>query len=365
MIGPLGDAVWLHTGGRLGEHVPDLARLAGGVVLDGDVTGPRADAVHRAGVPTMLQHSCAVAEPDPEPGLFDLTEYDDPDRAWLERQLRRGVSVLTTRGEYLGRPEAGGERHRRLARTVTVSEGLLRLAAQEERHLPRLATIPVDYRWLRDPRCRVELLDALGGLDGAVGLMIGIGKSSNDPLADVRVVEGLVELVRSRPDMVLLRSDHGVLGAYAMGAAGGSIGLGTGARHLVPPGSRSYSPNPTDRTARFLVPALWTFWRGSRFDAVPDDPLYHCDCRICDGRSLARFQDETLAVEADRHSVACWSDVATTMEGLGTSEREAYWFRLCQQAVDNLDELFDRDGIVESPSKQLRAWCQLAGIAVV
>jgi hypothetical protein len=185
----------------------------------------------------------------------------------------------------------------------------------------------------------------------------------DDPFTDVRAIEGLVALIRAHPQMALLRSDHAALGALALGAVAGSIGLSTGSRHFVPPGQRGFK-HFEDKTARLLVPSIWAFWRGSRFDVMPDLPLYRCDCRVCGGRSVARFQDERLALEADRHTVTCWSDIAAELRDLTSSQREKYWFELCRRAVTNLDELFLQDGILAMPSLQLQAWCKFAGIPV-
>lgn len=356
---PLTDRIWAHTGAQLRETTCDLATLADGLVLTGDVTGPLADQIHASQIPLILQHP--VTETAPASATLFHTAEDAADRNWLQTQLRREATILTSRTTWLAEPARLADPVAELTVAIDRCHRFLALASREVPGRARMALLPVDYRWLRNVAWRRRLAGAIAHLNGTVGLMIA---HRQDPFATVDAIEGLAELIQAHPSVVLLRSDHAALGALAIGATGGSIGLTTGSRHLVPPGNPGFA-NHDDKTARLLVPAVWGFWMGSRFDTAPDLALYRCNCRVCDGRSLLRFQDERLAPEADRHTVTCWTQVATQLAGRTGSQRQDYWFQLCQTAVDNLDELGIQHGILENPSRQLSAWCEFAGIRVV
>lgn len=357
--GPLSDRIWAHTGAQMRETTRDLATLAGGLILTGDVTGSLADQVHASQMPVMLQHP--VKETTSAAATLLHNAEDAADRSWLQTQLGRNVAMVVSRTTWVPNPASLDNPRADLTTSVDRCSRFLALAAREVPGLERMALIPVDYRWLRHVPSRRLLAGAIADLDGTVGLMVA---HRDDPFASVEVIAGLVELIQAHPSLALLRSDHAALGALALGATGGSIGLTTGSRHLVPPGSRGFANND-DKTARLLVPSVWGFWMGSRFDTAPDLPLYRCNCRVCGGRSLLRFQDERLAPEADRHTVTCWAHVAAQLAARTSSQRQDYWFDLCQTAVDNLDELGIRHGILEHPSRQLASWCEFAGIRVV
>lgn len=356
--GPLDERIWLHTGGRLLKHVPELARTAGGVMLSGLLTGPLANEICNNSVPVAIEHRPDTSDVPANPELLSRTDQDI-DQAWLLTQLRRDVSVVASRGNYLARPSAPEPARRQIRAAVNRIRAFVGQVDARVPTQPRIGLLAVDRRWLSQIPLQKILIEGMSNINAPVGLMIA---HKADPLADVRVIDGLIKVVTSRSDVFLLRSDHAALGAFAFGAAGGSIGIGTGSRHYVPPGQRGWKDD--DRTPRLLIPSLWEFWRGSRFDAVPDDPLYRCVCFVCRNRSLARFQNELLKEEADRHTVAVWSTTATNLSKVTGGDREHYWLQMCREAAHNLRELEDRHGILQMPQAQLEAWCEFAGIPV-
>lgn len=185
-----------------------------------------------------------------------------------------------------------------------------------------------------------------------------------DPLDNARAVDGLVALVTGLPQVIILRCDHGLLGAYAFGALGGSIGINPTARHYVVPGSSGWA-DLTDQTPRVFLPSILAWWRGSRLGYYEGDELFKDHCAVCRGGSLARFEDEALTPEADAHSVASWSSIFYELRDLEPEKRPDHWIKLCSQAYDMLDALEDRHGILQPPSKQLKAWLRFAGIPAV
>ncbi|HEV8653804.1 MAG TPA: hypothetical protein VG276_31505 [Actinomycetes bacterium] len=223
-----------------------------------------------------------------------------------------------------------------------------------------MAIFAVSYSWLTSANPRRQLVAALQSVGEPIGLMLGKGK---DPLDNTRAVEGLVEIVQSVDRVAVLRCDHGALGAYAFGALGGSIGVGTSTRHFTAHGEGGWA-DLSDPTPRVFLPFLMAWWKGSRLPYYEGDPLFDCcTCSVCDGASLVRFQDERLEPEADAHSVACWSAIALELAELEAARRPERWVDLCRQAYARHDDIEDRhDGLLQPPSKQLKAWLRVVGI---
>lgn len=345
---PLRDGFWLHVGTRLPDNLEWLARRAGGLVAHPPSGTKASRRIAALGVPFAIQHR----------GERDLSQLPlfDPDETWILSQA--GSAVLTSRTCWIGPPPTPpGETLKgplaELAHFVTVAQQL-----QPGR--PLMAMIAISHKWLTDPQARQALNSALGSIDAPIGLMLG---KDTDPLDSVKAIEGLVDLVQAVPDVAVLRCDHGALGAYAFGAMGGSIGIGTSTRHFVPIGESGYA-DFTDQTPRLLLPFLLAWWKGSRVAYYDRDPMFECaPCVVCKGASLARFQDEALAIEASAHSVENWSRIGERLLATDPGRRADAWIALCQEAYDRLAELEDRpNGLLEPPSKQLRAWLRFAGV---
>lgn len=101
-IGPLTNRIWAYAGARLTEGIRELAAIAGGLVLSGDVQGQLADVIHAADTPVMLQHRLN-ADTTPQPTLFGDPDAD-AERMWLDRQLARNVPVVASRTSWLPNP---------------------------------------------------------------------------------------------------------------------------------------------------------------------------------------------------------------------------------------------------------------------
>jgi hypothetical protein len=350
-LSPLQDRVWLHVGARAPEYVERLARLAGGVVLQAPLRSPRTKELARSGMPVLLQHD-ARAEDDQRTLLA-------PDDAWLIDQT--ASAILASRVRWVPSPNLASEHALREA--ANEARLFLRLAREQAPTRSSMALFAVSHSWLTSAKPRHQLIAVLQSVGGSIGLMLGKGK---DPLDSAHAVEGLARVVQSVDQVAVLRCDHGALGAYAFGALGGSIGIGTSARHFVMPGKGGWA-DLSDPTPRVFLPSLMAWWKGSRLPYYEGDPLFDsCTCNVCDGASLVRFQDESLESEADAHSVACWSAIALELARVEPSRRAERWVDLCLQAYTHHDDIEDRHGgLPQPPSKQLKAWLRLAGIPAV
>ncbi len=350
-LGPLQDNFWLHLGARPPEYSERLAHLAGGVALQAPLSTTRARELARSGLPVLLQHNARQEQ--------SQTTLFAPDDAWLLDQT--SCAIVTSRVRWVPRPSPTSEQV--LHKAAEEAQSFLRLARKQLPTKPSLAVFAVSYQWLTSTNPRRQLVAALQAIGEPIGLMLG---KEQDPLDNTRAVEGLVEIVQSVDRVAVLRCDHGALGAYAFGAAGGSIGIGTSTRHFVPSDGEGWA-DISDPTPRVFLPLLMTWWKGSRLPYYEGDPLFDsCPCTVCNGASLIRFQDERLKPEAAAHSVACWSAIALELAKSERVRRSERWVDLCREAYARLDELEDRhDGLLQPPSKQLKAWLRLAGIPAV
>jgi hypothetical protein len=206
----------------------------------------------------------------------------------------------------------------------------------------------------------LKLAAAFQEVDGPLGVMFW---HADDPFSRTEALEGALELIRSRGDIGVLRSDIAALGLQAHGAVLGSIGVGTGTRHYTRPEARP-AADLHDRSPRVLVPPLLSYWRGSRIEVVGEDPLFACPCSVCDGKSLGRFADPSLKMEAAEHSVESWSCLAEELRQTPPSRREPWWSAKVTAALRHIVELEDRLYLPQPPSKQLSSWCEVIGVAV-
>ncbi|MBW3663381.1 MAG: hypothetical protein KY469_09805 [Actinobacteria bacterium] len=348
---PLNGAVWVHAGLKPPDHIGRVATAAGGVVLQGPPKYRQAREVLESGIPAMLQHD-ADLEPAPQPTLFG------PDESWLSEQ--HSCVVVSSRAGWVPPPSTEGRE--RLRQAVLTSRTSHAHATRSEPSRPFVAMVALSHKWLTSRESRREVISALRSVGAPIGLML---EKAMDPLDTVQAVEGLVTLVTELESVAVFRCDHGALGAMAFGATGGSIGIGTSTRHFLDPDDNSWA-DFTDRTPRVFLPFIMGWWKGSRLAYYEEDPMFRsCSCPVCRGASLARFQDEALRAEADAHSVACWADLARRLQDEDPGHRADAWLRLCQTAYDNLDAIEDTSGLLQAPSRQLKAWLRFAGVPAV
>lgn len=341
------DVMSVHFGSRVPDHAGRLMALAGGGVLTG--AGARGLALAPEGVPVVRQHTGA-----PEaPGLLS------PDGAWLLAQSR--YAAFTSRVQHLPAPAGAAEDRARLWAAADDADEFMKVALAEDARLPRIWILAIHEGWLKRPPLRAELAKRAADADGLLGLML---ENPGDPLASAKAVEGLMDLCdRLRDRLLIFRCDHGALGAYAFGAAGGSIGMSATSRHFTVPGRGGFRSE--DPTPRVFWPRIMAWWSGSRFGQLGEDALYDCGCAVCRGASLSRFQDAELQPEADAHNVASWSGMMRAVQACQRGgQREAHWIERCREAVQLLDDLEDGHNILQPPSRQLRAWCDVMGVPV-
>jgi hypothetical protein len=345
MVGNMKDQLWVHLGARPPDYASRLVHIAGGAMLQVSRANRSRNFLPN-GLPFAFQHDGS----DSGTQLSFISE----EKSWLLCQA--AATVLCSPVRWLSAPAEGGLAQ--LQGVVDAVRAFITVAELERPDLPRLGVFALDYRWLSTAGPRERLLNSFRSLGSPVGLMLG---KHHDPLDNAHTVEGLASLSAAVDELLILRCDHGALGALAFGASGGSIGSSTSTRHFVPPGGSTWK-DVTDPTPRVFVPSLLEWWKGSRLGYLADDPLFQCWCAECDGASLGRFQDESLKPEADAHSVRSWTDLAKLIASEEPDRRADRWITLCRQAYARLDELEDRRALLQAPSRQLKAWLRFAGV---
>lgn len=347
MMSLLPERTLVHFGRRLENNAPRLARRAGGAVLTGPHTGPLVSQLRALGEPLLFQDVGA-----PHIGVLPRSEE------WFA--IQEGIAaVYTTPVVYVeSRDKRNSSAASDLATAIGVAKSFQHLVETRDSGGEVLSVLALHHHWAsRDSNL---LLSALKEIDGPVGIMLW---SSGDPYREPRAIEGMLDIIRERGQVAILRSDLAAIGFQAFGSVFGSIGVGTGTRHFCRWGDKGFA-DLDDPSPRPLIPSMMAYWKGTRAAAVGSDPLLKCPCAVCQGQDLARFVDPALKQEAAEHSVEAWMTWVIEMESMPRSRRESWWIGRVRQAVFNGLELEERIYLPEPASKQLESWCKVLGVPV-
>jgi hypothetical protein len=320
------DVVWYVSGTVRPAEAERYAAAAGGVVVRGDAGRAVAGKLRRGGWsgPIWLDPA-AYERPGREP---DDTLFGD---RWGLVQDHLEVAERISPGAYV--PADEGD----LLRDAVARESAWLSDAGGGR-----LSLCLHWRWLTTDTGAV--VDQLGRAAAPVALSLAAG---DDPLG------------HRLPDVMLLRSDLGALGAVAHGASLGAFGTSTGVRHYVPPAT---SPGGArrDRTPSVFLPALLGFKLGSFCDQLPRDAVPMCDLPCCDGAHLSRFNDEHMTAEARAHNRHVVQAVISTLRDSPAPERAARFHSMCREAIQATAalEVAARRTIRRAP--QLLAWAALS-----
>lgn len=320
----------------LGPTDHDLIRLCAqhsdALTIRG-ASGPQHIAQLRAGgldVPVLFDREAWRAKPG-------ATVAPGP---WIDAQATAGADRLLTPGRYVPwSSDAPTEQLKRVALELAL--------ARRWEAVPLLA---VDARWLG--RDAVGLADALKAGGGPVALVLVEG---GDPLALSGAVQGLRYVAATVPGLMILRSDHGALGAVAFGARHAALGLRPGDRHGTTPDRRGFGKQG-DRTARVFVYAFADWFTAATIAgwALADPGWARCGLECCRGQDLSRFLDEDYADEVRLHNVLSLRQLADLVLDADGNERRTEFLGFCQQAADR----YGRSGFrgPQDPKAQLTGW---------
>lgn len=206
--------------------------------------------------------------------------------------------------------------------------------------------IALDSRWLAK-KCDV-VLEALREAGRPTALVLA---DRADPLAVGGAGPGLRRLSQSIPQLSILRSDHGSLGAIAFGAVHASIGLNTSTRHFATAAMRPR--RLPGGSSRVFVRSLVDWFRASEiagwFAAGLD---LRCNLPCCNGAGLDRFLDDDL--DATWHNMNALADFADVVLSVNEEDRAIEFLNTCRAAAS-------RYGLAgfkgpENPKAQLTGW---------
>lgn len=230
------------------------------------------------------------------------------------------------------------------------NHGSLLLVVNEQARLSRDLDagmlIALDSRWLA--KKHEIIVDALRDADRPVALVLA---DRADPLAVGGAVAGLRWVAQRVPQLSILRSDHGALGALAFGAVHAAVGLNSSTRHFATSAMRPRKL--PGGSSRVFVRPLIDWFRASEIAGWTAAGV-DLSCRLpcCDGAALARFLDDDL--DATWHNMNALADFADVVLNVNAEDRGIEFLNECRAAVS-------RYGLAgfkgpENPKAQLTGW---------
>ena len=165
--------------------------------------------------------------------------------------------------------------------------------------------------------------------------MFGAQKNPFDAAA---AIPNFRRLLTETTSVGLWRAD--VLAAFdclAHGGAFAAIGAGGSLRHLVPADEKPDSSDPRIHTPSVLLPAMLRYSMGrSIANRYADTPAPQCNCVICKGASLNRFDSllGEVRAAAHAHNAAVWTAwLSSLLDHPTSAARQTWWRSFCQAAV--------------------------------
>jgi hypothetical protein len=212
-----------------------------------------------------------------------------------------------------------------------------------------IPTVVLEPEWLTDPSLRAVAINAIATVDGPVAVFL---TAIISPMLDPDAVAGMVDLVATAGNVIVVRSDEAAIGLTANGALLATVGTSSTARFSYL-GSRGKNRRPPHHDV-FHLPTL-TFISNDRLSvfSVPSDDA-DCPCHVCNGRTIRRFHDNALEVESIAHSMACLHDLHQRVHHAGTPATA--WIDECVAAEETADRLRQRVPSFVELGQSARTW---------
>lgn len=353
--GIVADRVMIQAGhGDARELAATMTGHDGGLV----VTGPQALGVTgkiRRDRPSLVlgidlaPEKTWIAEPDTpfylgEPHLFAEPSLE----ASLDDQVRAGASFALTPTGHIGPGDSAS----------------LKAAVEQANQLDRddvIVRLPCDAAWVTRQYGK-QLGAVIGRSRHPVALSLA---HEQDPLDRAGAPELLWDLAAAHPHLILWRTDMAALAHLANGGLAATVGFSPTLRHGVRPGQSGFQIDVSDRTPRVLLPDWLAYLRGSRIERTfAATPAPRCDCLICQGRALDRFDETTRGkFEAQAHNVAVLRQMVVDLSRVHGHARIAWWGRAVALALKSHADATAATRVTLSPSKALKAWAKLPALA--
>ncbi|WP_234442064.1 hypothetical protein [Streptomyces sp. NRRL S-1448] len=214
----------------------------------------------------------------------------------------------------------------------TADDAVLKAVIRQANQLRRQDTVvlmPCSWHWLKRSHLSA-LAEQIQACRHPVALIL---QADGDPLERVQVPEGLRQLCRSCPRLVLWRTDLAAFDAMAHGALGAAVGASAVLRHGVAPrpgnGGGGHKPYPV-----VLVRRLLRYHRVARLqDWFAHIAPWTCDCAVCRGAALTRFTgSDADVVAALQHTVRELYGLHAELDATLPGDERIGWWR--QQLAD-------------------------------
>ncbi|MEV0929262.1 hypothetical protein ACIBMX_03820 [Streptomyces phaeochromogenes] len=313
------------------DVLPYIPARTGGLVLTGAAAPVRCREIRNTLPEAVVvmdhsSHTQQVATADAPFGLKTSYGWRDLDLAGLNEildgQRDNKASYAVTPTCFIPADQAGD---------TSVLKAVVRQANLLRRQ-DTVVLLPCSWRWLRRSSLP-HLTEQIRACRHPVGLIM---QADGDPLDRAEAPEGLRQLCRSCPRLVLWRTDLAAFDAMAHGALGAAVGASAILRHGMAPrpdnGGGGHKPYPVVLVRRLL--------RYHRVATLQDwfahiDP-WACDCTVCKGAVLTRFTDrETDVVAALQHTVCELYGLHDELDGTLPGDERIGWWR--QQLADAWD----------------------------
>ncbi|WP_405954853.1 hypothetical protein [Streptomyces phaeochromogenes] len=335
------------------DVLPYISVRTGGLVLTGAAAPSRCREVRNALPETVVvmdhgSYTQQVATTDAPFGVKTSYSWHELDLAGLNEvldgQRDNKASYAVTPTYFIPADQAGD---------TSVLKAVVRQANLLHRQ-DTVVLLPCSWRWLRRSSLP-HLIEQIRACRHPVALIM---QADGDPLERAEAPEGLRQLCRSCPRLVLWRTDLAGFDAMAHGAAGAAVGASAVLRHGVAPrpdnGGGGFKPFPVVLVRRLL--------RYHRVATLEDwfahiDP-WTCDCTVCKGAALTRFTDrEADVVAALQHTVCELYGLHAELDATLPGDERIGWWR--QQLADAWEyhRLLASQTDTEVPfPKVLQAW---------
>ncbi len=307
---------------------PFLADDRSGMVLCGKGSNAKVDAISRQSTSLLLSDPAAynqvatVDEPFALPKCEGALFGSDLD-AILQGQRQCQATATITPSRYV---QAGD------SAAFKALVGRARTIDRDD----VIVAVPVALPWLTQKQYLPQLIAGLQRIPHPKAIMLGAQKNPFDVAA---ATMNFRHLLTETTNVGLWRTD--VLGAFDCLAHGGTfaaIGAGGSLRHLIPADEKPDADNPMAHTPAVLLPSMLRYTRGRIIaQKYANTPAPRCDCPICDGTSLDRFDSLSGEVRAiaHAHNAAVWTRWLSDLFNHTTdSERQQWWRGFCRVAVN-------------------------------
>jgi hypothetical protein len=312
---------------------PFLAVDRSGLVLCGRGSHAKSDAIWRQSTsPLLIDPAAYLNQVATEAEPFALPEGDgalfgsDLD-AVFDGQRQCNAAAAITPSRYV---QAGDS---------PAFKALVHQAQEIERN-DVIVAVPVALPWLTKKQYLPQLIAGLQRIAHPKAVMFGAQKNPFDVAA---ATANFRRLLAETTNVGLWRADvPAAFDCLAHGGAFAAIGAGGSLRHLIPADEKPDADNPMAHTPAVLLPSMLRYVRGRIIaEKYANTPAPRCECAVCDGASLDRFDslNGDVRAEAHAHNAAVWTGWLSDLFDHATErERQQWWRGFCKAALDSHEQ---------------------------